>query len=66
MSKKKKIQMFVKSRIEGYGNKCYYNDKGQLHREDGPAVEYTNGDRSFYIHGQIYSRKLFYKYQKDQ
>lgn len=23
----------------------YRNSKGQLHREDGPAVEYTNGDK---------------------
>ena len=27
----------------------WYNPKGQLHREDGPAVEYTDGYKSYYI-----------------
>lgn len=24
---------------------------GQLHREDGPAIEYSNGSRLWYLHG---------------
>jgi hypothetical protein len=24
---------------------------GQLHREDGPAVEYTDGDKSWWLNG---------------
>ncbi len=32
------------------GNKYWYlNDK--LHREDGPAIEYANGNKSWYING---------------
>ncbi len=31
--------------------KKYKNESGQLHRTDGPAVEYTNGDKSWYING---------------
>ena len=27
----------------------YYNSKGQKHRTDGPAVEYHNGDKHWYI-----------------
>ena len=27
----------------------YVNDL--LHREDGPAIEWSNGDRSWYLHG---------------
>lgn len=27
----------------------YYNKSGQLHREDGPAIEYTNGDKEWWI-----------------
>lgn len=30
----------------------WYNSKDQLHREDGPAVEYTNDDKAWYINGQ--------------
>jgi hypothetical protein len=30
------------------------NEKGQLHREDGPAIEYTNGNKSWYLNGQLH------------
>jgi len=29
----------------------YYNDKGELHRENGPAIEYNNGHKLFFING---------------
>ena len=29
---------------------CLYKD-GVLHREDGPAVEYSNGDKQWYLFG---------------
>ncbi len=32
----------------------YYNDKGEIHRLDGPAVEYTNGDKYWYINGKLH------------
>ena len=33
--------------------KYYYKDKAKtiLHRTDGPAVEYADGDRSWYVNG---------------
>lgn len=31
--------------ISDYGNKHWRNENGSLHREDGPAVEYANGDK---------------------
>ena len=31
--------------------KEYRNSQGQLHRLDGPAVEYPDGTKSWYIHG---------------
>jgi len=43
--------MKINKDIDEYGNICYYNEQGQLHREDGPAVEYANGDKSWYING---------------
>ena len=30
----------------------YHNYKSQLHREDGPAVEWTNGNKFWYFNGQ--------------
>ena len=32
--------------------KEYRNDKGQYHRLDGPAIEYINGDKSWWINGK--------------
>lgn len=30
----------------------YYDDDEKLHREDGPAVSYSNGNESWWIHGR--------------
>jgi hypothetical protein len=32
----------------------YFNEKGLLHREDGPALEYNNGDKWWYINGECH------------
>jgi hypothetical protein len=32
--------------------KIYRNEIGILHRDDGPAVEYTNGDKHWFVDGQ--------------
>jgi hypothetical protein len=32
----------------------YYNTKGMLHREDGPAVECPNDHKEWYINGQLH------------
>ena len=34
------------------GNKYWYNDKGQYHREDGPAVERTDGTKEWWVNGK--------------
>ena len=36
------------------GTKFYYKDKARtiLHREDGPAVVYADGDKSWYFNGK--------------
>ena len=40
-------------RVYANGNKGWYlNDK--LHREDGPAVEYTGGDKLWYLNGKLH------------
>jgi len=37
--------------IDKHGSKYYYKDKAMtiFHREDGPAVEFANGSKSWYI-----------------
>ena len=32
----------------------WYNSKGQLHREDGPAIEYTNGYKAWCINDKLH------------
>jgi len=49
----KEIIMKKKSKmiIDDYGNKYWYlNNK--WHREDGPAIEYANGDKVWYLNGE--------------
>lgn len=36
-------------------NMAYYLN-GELHREDGPAIEYPNGVRSWYLNGIEYTK----------
>lgn len=40
--------------IDEYGNKRYYSDREMaiLHREDGPAVEYSSGSKKWYLNGK--------------
>jgi hypothetical protein len=33
------------------GTKTWINKKGQLHRTDGPAYEYADGSKSWYLNG---------------
>ena len=39
--------------IDEFGTKQWYFDD-RLHREDGPAVEFANGSKSYYLHGAEY------------
>ena len=33
------------------GTHCYYNNTGELHRDNGPAVEWADGDKCWYQNG---------------
>ena len=35
-----------KPQIDQDGTKRWYNEQDQLHRDDGPAVEWVNGTKS--------------------
>ena len=42
--------------IDKYGNKFYYKDRAMeiFHRSDGPAVEYANGSKYWYLDGKCH------------
>ena len=40
--------------IDGEGTTRWYNLQGQLNREDGPAVAYSNGSKWWYLNGQLH------------
>ena len=50
MKKKKKIQS--KMCINKNGTKYWYNEKDQLHRLDGPAIECEGGSKLWYKNGK--------------
>ena len=36
------------------GTRIYYNNAGELHRDEGPAVEYANGRKEWWQNGQLH------------
>ena len=42
----------MRKEIDSSGTIWYYDDLNQLHREDGPAIEYANGTKSWYLNSQ--------------
>ncbi len=42
--------------VDDYGTTRWYNEQSQLHREDGPAVEYKDGEKYWWLNGISYSK----------
>ena len=40
--------------IDTYGNFTYWKD-GEVHREDGPAVEFKSGGKQWWINGLLHN-----------
>ena len=36
------------------GDKFWYNEKGQYHRDDGPAIISINGSKEYWISGKLH------------
>lgn len=49
-------------KIDSKGHKYWYNDKGLLHRLNGPAIEYFNSSKSWYIDDLKYTHDRLLKY----
>lgn len=43
-------------KIDEDGDKCYYSDREMTirHREDGPAFEYADGTKVWWLNGQLH------------
>ena len=39
-------------RTDNLGNVYYFNSSNRLHRIDGPAVEYADGGKEWWLHGE--------------
>jgi hypothetical protein len=39
--------------VDRHGNK-FWKLNGELHREDGPAIEYTSGYKAWYLNGKLH------------
>ena len=51
-----------KLEINNHGDKCWKLPNGLFHHEDGPAVEYSNGYKEWWVNGKQYSKED-YKYK---
>ena len=45
---------YVVCKVNIFGNKRYYNSEGHRHRENGPAMEWANGSKEWYLNGLIH------------
>jgi len=48
--------MTSKCEIDQDGIKRWYNSKGQLHRLDGPAVEWTDCYKAWHLNGKLHRK----------
>lgn len=49
--------MFYTVEVNEHGT--FLRHKGKLHREDGPAIEYANGDKLWWLNDILYSEEEF-------
>lgn len=43
------------------GDKTWWNQDGKRHRTDGPAIEYVDGSKSWWVDGKKYTEEEFNK-----
>ena len=55
----KQTKQKPKMRVDLDGAKYWYL-KGQLHREDGPAIEWADGSKKWFLHGMSYPTSSSY------
>ena len=40
--------------VDRYGTRRYYNSANQLHRDEGPAIEWIDGGKEWFQNGQTH------------
>ena len=40
--------------VDEWGDRIYRNSNGQKHRQHGPAVEWANGHKSWFLNGELH------------
>jgi len=50
------MENYNKKTVDKMGNVFYSNRQGQIHRLDGPAVEWSNGEGSWHINYKPYNK----------
>ena len=50
----------MRKETDSSGTIRYYSDLNQLHREDGPAIEFADGKKEYWILGIQYKTKKDY------
>ena len=48
------VMKIYKVTVDSIGDRTWYNENGEIHREDGPAVEYNDGDKHWYLNGKVH------------
>ena len=47
--------------VDQWGNRIYRNSHGQLHRQHGPAIEWADGTRRWYLNGEYLTEREFHE-----
>lgn len=48
-------------RVSKEGSKFWRNENKQVHNEYGPAIEWFDGDKWYYLNGKMYTREEWKK-----
>ena len=53
-------------KVDGNGTRIWYQngDLHLFHCENGPAIEYADGDKVYYLNDEIYSYEDWLRYRK--
>jgi len=43
------VENYTKREVSEFRTVCYYNSVGQIHRTDGPAIIFVNGDKYWMV-----------------
>jgi hypothetical protein len=48
------VKLISICKVDEWGRKSWMLPNGNFHREDGPAMEYSNGDKVWFLYGEIH------------